>query len=67
MALEIGFRSCAPSFQVFCVLFLLQGWWLARSLRAKRAAGLAPKTDEGGVGSPLVPPATAFAVFVSDF
>ena len=65
MALEIRIRFLLVlAFRGFCVSFLLHGWWLARGLGAKRAIGLAPKTDEGGtcvirMGSPFVPPATA--------
>ena len=65
MALEIRIRFLLVLVvRGFCVSFLLHGWWLARGLGAKRAIGLAPKTDEGGtcvirMGSPFVPPATA--------
>ena len=65
MALEIRIRCLLVlAVRGFCVSFLLHGWWLARGLGAKRAIGLAPKTDEGGtcvirMGSPFVSPATA--------
>ena len=62
MALEIVFLL----FRCFVFCFT-SGWWLARGLRAKSVIGLAPETDEGSVGNPLVPPATAFAEFASAF